>query len=97
MQQPEEDINMAELNVSEPSPPPTPKVKPAPEEVSVLSSGRESPLAFSHYQKGLQPVKEKKANANGIPNIMISPPSNEGHRKPPEKEEHGGCCGCVIM
>lgn len=87
---------MAELNVSQPSPPATPKAKPAPEEMPVLS-GRESPLAFSHYQTGLKPLTEKRTSANGIPNIMISPPSNEGHRKPPEKEEHGGCCGCVIM
>lgn len=100
--QPEEDINMAELGVSQPSPPATPKAKPdTPSENVPVIGGRESPLAFSHYpiaDKPIDSVRGKRTTGNKVPQIMVSPPSTDEHRRPPkEKDEHGGCCGCVIM
>ncbi len=93
---------MGDLGVSEPAAPDTPKANtkaalPPP-------SGRESPLAFSHYQDNLPPLTEKNARRKsaGVPAIMVSPPSAEEHarrRKEMEDEEKKGkgCCGCVVM
>ncbi|PVF99563.1 hypothetical protein CPB86DRAFT_703197 [Serendipita vermifera] len=102
---PEEDINMAVLNVSQPSPPSTPKANapslPPAEELAMRTEpGRDSPLAFSHYQANLPPVTEKNAKRKsaGIPAITISPPSADEHAKHrPEEDKNSGCCGCVIM
>jgi len=90
---------MGELEVSQPSPPSTPKASTSPFPVS--TGGRESPLAFSHYQENLPPLSEKNVKRKSIPAITVSPPSAEEHarrRKELEREEKGtGCCGCVIM
>lgn len=90
---------MAELGVSQPSPPGTPKLSTSPFPPS--NGGRDSPLAFSHYQENLPPLSEKNTRRKSVPAITVSPPSAEEHarrRKELEKEEKGaGCCGCVIM
>ncbi|KAG9057396.1 hypothetical protein FS842_006874 [Serendipita sp. 407] len=103
---PEEDIHMADLTVVQPpSPPHTPKARPTavtpPPEIPGLANGRNSPLAFSHYQTNLQPTSEKgERRKSGVPAITISPPSADEHAKykrKMEEDKHSGCCGCIIM
>lgn len=99
---PEEDIQMGDLVVAPESRPATPKTAspPPPEQVPArTSNGRESPLAFSHYQTNLPPLSEKPPKRKSqVPDIKISHPSAEELAKHKvEEDKHSGCCGCVVQ
>lgn len=95
---------MGQLAVTtESTPPDTPNPVSANVTPPESNGGRDSPLAFSHYQHDLKPVEEKAPRRNPKPPLVVSPPTHQEtkgkkQKQKPEDDEHSGCCaGCVIM
>lgn len=90
--------------VTEPTPPETPNPVSANVTPPETIGGRDSPLAFSHYQQNLKPLDEKSVRKKAPqPAMVVSPPitketKGKMQKAKPKDDEHAGCCaGCVVM